>query len=482
MRRLTTSSTKASWNLNNNSTLFELSYPIKQVNITMKTHHSTIPFRIALMIGALALAFTACKKSPDTIGNDLISENDYITIGHTDTLTMVCYSYLDTIGTKNVASGLLGSMNDPVFGRTQAGICTQFRFSAAGQLFGTEPIVDSIVLQLCVSGYYGDTMVNQTLHVYELADTLSSTVDYYNNTDVAIGDVDYANNFTFQPRPHTKTHVIGGDTIPQSIIRVPLSNTLGEYLIHLDSTAYKEPATFKTYFYGLCLRCDPVDDNGSVSYISLTNNSYTLMQLYYHAAATPEKPLRYDYYVTSSDTYFNQISHDYTYGDNEFRSQVLDGDTTLGQQRVYLQTMGGVRTKIFFPTLTHWADTLAEGTHIIINEAKLIVPAASVDTAVYTAPSNLSLLYFKSDGTSSILPDFYEGTSYYGGTYSNMTHSAMFRISEYLQDLLMGKEPDCGLSLGINGGSYNAQRMVVNGPEMESNPIRVEMTYSVVKE
>ena len=448
----------------------------------MKTHHPTIPFRIALMIGALVLAFTACKKSPETIGNDLISENNYISMCHTDTVTMVCHSFLDTIGTKNVSNGLLGSMNDPVFGLSQAGICTQFRFSAAGQLFGDDPVVDSIVLQLCMSGYYGDTTLTQTLHVYELADTLSANENYYNSTEFAVGDVDYANSYQFQPRPRTKVHVVGGDTIPQPIIRIPLSNTLGEYLIHLDSTAYKEPAVFKTYFYGLCLRCEPVEGNGSVSYINLTNNSYTLLQLYYHVAATPEKPLRYDYYITSADTYFNQIFHDYTLGDAEFRSQVLDGDTTMGQQQLYLQTMGGVRTKIFFPTLAHWADTLSEGNHIIINEAKLIVPAAMVDTTVYTAPSTLSLLYFKNDGTTSILPDYYEGTSYYGGSYSATTHSAMFRIAEYMQDILMGKITDCGLSLGINAGSYNAQRLVVNGPEAESNPIRVEMTYSIVRE
>ena len=207
-----------------------------------------------------------------------------------------------------------------------------------------------------------------------------------------------------------------------------------------------------------------------------------LLQLYYHAAETPEKPLRYDYFVTSSDTYFNQIFHDYTLGDAEFRSQVLDGDTALGQQQLYLQTMGGVRAKISFPTLTHWTDTLTEGSHIVINEAKLIVPAAIVDTTVFTAPNTLSILYFKEDGTTSLLPDFYEGTGYYGGSYNSSTQSAMFRISEYMQDLLMGKITDHGLSLGINAGSYNAHRLVVNGPETEANPLRVEITYSIVNE
>lgn len=448
----------------------------------MKTHHSTILFRIALMIVALAWALPACKKSPETIGNGLISDSDYISIAHTDTLTMVCHSFLDSIGTKNVNYGLLGSMNDPVFGLTQAGICTQFRFSAAGQMFGANPVVDSIVLQLYLSGYYGDTMQTQTVHAYRLVDTLSADEDYYNYTEVEIGNVDYAESFQYQPRPHTKMHVIGGDTIGQPIIRIPLSNSLGEFLITLDSTAYKEPKLFKQYFPGLCLRCDPVDGNGNISSINLTNNSLTLLQLYYHNAATPEKPMRYDYYITSADTYFNQFFHDYTLGDEAFLNQVLEGDTALGQQRVYLQAMGGVRTRIKFPTLLHWADTLPESCHIIINEAKLIVPAASVDTSVFTAPGSLALVYFKEDGTTSILPDFYEGSGYYGGGYNSTSNSASFRISEYLQDLLLGKMTDCGLSIGIYGGAYNAHRLIVNGPEVENNPLRVEITYSIVNE
>lgn len=435
-----------------------------------------------MMIGALALAFASCKKSPDTIGNDLLSEEDYIGIYHTDTLTMVCHSFLDSVSTKNVVNGLLGSMNDPVFGLSQAGICTEFRFSAAGQLFGANPIVDSIVLQLYLTDYYGDTTQWQTVHAYSLMDTLSSEENYYNHTEVEIGNVDYANAFQFRPHPHTKTNVIDGDTIGQAIIRIPLSTSLGEFLITLDSSAYKEPSIFKQYFPGLCLRCDPVDGDGNISYINMTNNSYTVMQLYYHNAATPDKPKRYDYYVTSSDTYFNQVFHDYSLGEDAFVSQVVDGNTDLGQRLLYLQAMGGVRTKIYFPTLSHWADTLSEGTHIIINEAKLIVPSASVDTAVYTAPKSLSMVYFKDDGTTSILPDYYEGTSYFGGSFNANTNSATFRISEYMQDILMGKLTDNGLSLGVTGGSYNAQRLIVNGPEVEENRIRVEITYSIVIE
>jgi hypothetical protein len=40
-----------------------------------------------------------------------------------------------------------------------------------------------------------------------------------------------------------------------------------------------------------------------------------------------------------------------------------------------------------------------------------------------------------------------------------------------------------GLSLGINGAAYNAQRLVINGPKaLDGEKMRLEVTYSIVKE
>ena len=79
------------------------------------------------MIGILLLAFTACKKSPESIGDNLISGDDYIAIYHTATTQILCHSYLDSVATRNASYALLGAMRDPVFGATEAGFYTQFR-------------------------------------------------------------------------------------------------------------------------------------------------------------------------------------------------------------------------------------------------------------------------------------------------------------------------------------------------------------------
>ena len=433
------------------------------------------------MIAALALAIASCKKSPESIGDNLISDNEFIGIFHTDTAAILCHSYLDSIGTKNVGYGLLGSMNDPVFGLSQAGFCTQFHLSAEGQSFGDQPVLDSLVLQLCLSGYYGDTLSWQTVHAFMLTDSLSSYEDYYNHSEIPFEAIDHANGFQFRPHPKSKTHIVGNDTLTQPIIRIPLSADLGNYLMNLNPEAYSKPDLFKQLFKGLRLYCEPIADYGNVSYITLNNNTITQLQLYYHNANTPENRMRYNFFVTSSDTYFNQISHDYSQGSPEFVSQVLDGESTLGQQVVYTQTMGGVRTKVTFPNFTHWDDTLV-GAHIIINDARLVVPAAVVDTSVFTAPNMMVLVGFNADGTTSLLPDYLEGTNYFGGSYDSKTNTISFRISEYLQDLLT-KDENYGLSLGINGAGYSAQRLILNGPEaQQGQKMQLRVTYSIVNE
>ena len=449
----------------------------------MKTHHSTARKTIALMIGIIALAFASCKKSPETIGNGLISENDYIDVHHTDTAAIVCHSYFDSIATSNATYALLGAMKDPVFGATEAGFYTQFRPSVAGQSFGNNPVMDSLVLQLCVSGYYGDTMAMQTAHAFVLTDSLMTDSTYYSYSWVAFDNTDVANGYQFSPRPRTKVNVIGTDTITHAIVRIPLSQDLGNYLMTLDTTAYSRPDLFKQHFKGLFVTCDPVSTNGAITSFTLTNNTYTLLQLYYHDAATPDKPMRYSFFVTSSDVQFNHFEHDYSQGSPEFVNQMIGNQHELGQSAVYLQTMGGVRTWLKFPNLSHWTDSL-EGCHMVVNEAKLVLPASSMLTdSVFKAPSNFILLGFNADSTTYLLPDYYEGTGYFGGTFNTSKQSVTFRITEYIQSVILEKRDNVGICLGINGTAYNAQRLVINGPESnEMEKMKLEVTYSIVNE
>jgi len=455
------------------------------VNHVLKTQKFSKLFK-TLAISVLVFFGVSCSKTTENIGNGLLSDSDHISVAFTDTLHIASHSMaVDSMPTKGTSSVLLGSMMDPVMGLTDAGFITQLHLSSTNQYFGDNPIIDSVVLQLAINGYYGDTTTWQTVHVYELSEALVDSADYYQFSDVEVKPTDLADGYQFRPYPNTIGTVVGNDTLTQSVLRIPLTNSLGEQFAEADSAVFSSTEAFKNYFYGLKIHCESVSTGGAITYVNPTSNTVTQLQVYYRE--NPDaNPMRYYFYITSEDTYFNQYLHDYTLGSNDFVQQIVDGQTALGQQQLYLQSMGGIRTVLSFTNLMEWAESLQEeGSHLIINEAKLILPSFddSTDSSIFAPPASLALLNINDDGTTSLLPDYLEGTNYYGGNYSSTNNNVTFRISEYLQSLILGTQTSQGIYVSIVGASYNAKRWVIAGPEAnQDNVLHCEIKYSIVKE
>lgn len=453
----------------------------------LKTQHLVIKKAKAFLFIALAVICSSCYKTTEHIGDGLLPEDDHIGVAFTDTLEIICHSELiDSMNTGGMSNLLFGSIVDPVMGVTNANIFTQLHISSANQWFGADPLLDSIVLQLAVTGYYGDTNTMQTLHVYALTDSMSIENNYYQFSDIACEPIDVANSYQFYPRPFTTHHVVGNDTLSHAIIRVRLDDSFGYQLIHADSSHYSSPDAFKRYLPGLKISCESLSQGGAITYINPTVNDLTLLQIYYRENATSETRMRYNFFITSEDMYFNQYLHDYSLGSPEFVQQVVQGDTALGQEKIYLQAMGGVRTVLNFPNISHWMDSLETHTHIVINEAKLIFPGMvdAADSGIFTPPTSLALLnILDENGTTTLLNDYYEGTSYYGGNYSSSDDRVMFRISEHLQEVLLGTQKTKGIYLSIMGAAYNAQRWVIAGPNASGDKkMKCEIKYSIIEE
>lgn len=449
----------------------------------LKTHYLTARQLKTLLAALLITLACSCTKTTESIGDGLLPEGDAIGAYFTDTIQILCHSEaIDTMATKGMTTILLGSMTDPILGVTTANIFTELHLSTTNQRFGPNPSIDSVVLQLGYSGYYGDTTATQTVHVYELADKMDLESDYYQFSDLNVKPTDLANSFQFKPQPKTIA-VVGNDTLSQAVVRIPLANSFGEQLVMADTSVYGSVTAFKNFMHGLKICCEDLSQGGAISYLLPTSNSITKLELYYHESDT-SMGMRYDFYITSEDCYFNQYLHDYSAGSPAFVQQVMNGDTALGQQKLYLQSTGGIRTLLRFPNIHTWGDTLQHA-HLIINEAKLILPMSreDEDSTGYASVSSLALLSINPDGSTSLLPDYYEGTAYYGGTYSSTNKSVYFRISEYLQNLVSGNSSSEGLYLSITGAAFNANRYIIPGPENPSDhALKCTIKYSIVGE
>ena len=138
----------------------------------MKTQYFSKFFK-TLIISVLFVFGVSCSKTTETIGNGLLSDSDHIGVAFTDTLHIACHSQLiDSMPTKGISTVLLGSMMDPVMGLTNASVITQLHLSSTNHFFGDDPIIDSVVLQLSLTGYYGDTTTWQTVHVYNMPSSI----------------------------------------------------------------------------------------------------------------------------------------------------------------------------------------------------------------------------------------------------------------------------------------------------------------------
>ena len=427
-----------------------------------------------LSLGTLS----SCTKKPGLVGTKLLPDSA-LAAKFTDTLSISLHSVpVDTTITDHPSSVFVGSQKDPVFGTTTAGFYAQFIQLLTHQRFGTNPQPDSLILQLGYNSVYGDTTQSMTLHVYEITQDIYNDSTYYSKSTASVNSTDLA-DYTFIPHASNTIVLDSTDTLKR-VIRVnlsKLSNSLAQKLMQSDTTVLDSNAYFKQYFKGLYVTASTVTNGGALaSFYPLS--TLTALTLYYHNDSTDS--LQVNYVITDSCALFNHYEHDYSTGSSEFVNQVVQKDTTLGQQQFYIQGLGGLETVLKFPNLRNFARM---GKTVSINEAKLVLPGFESSPA-FGEPSSLSLIKIVSDSTFSVLNDQLEGGSYFGGSYNSSSNSYTFRITHYIQSLIQDTtKQNLGLILYVPSSATTPQRFIFNGPKPVSDTLsraRLELLYTTV--
>ncbi len=437
---------------------------------------------IFLSFITVVLITSACNKRPNQIGADILPNQGLISLVYTDSVDIVAYSLADdSVRTDHTEANLAGSMKDPVFGTTIAGFYTQLRLSTSTHNFGENPLLDSLVLQLVYSGYYGDTLAPQTFKVHELLDSLDTKATYYSNQLKTVSTTDFA-NFTFSPKP-TAPFVSNNDTLP-AMLRIRLSDVspeLGNKILAATSDNLSSNKDFQNYFMGLYVTAEAVNQGGAILSFNLPVTN-TKMTIYYKNNTADS--LHYDFFITSNEAAYNTYTHlDYAGAATDLQSQIHQADSLAGRNRIYLQAMGGLKAKLRFPGLARIKQQ-TQG-KIVVNEAKLILTPTVVDTSTYLLPSQLALVRNNNDGTYKVLEDQVFPNFDFGGSYQKGSNNYRFRINQYVQELLMSDslEYDPGLFLFIQGGSAKANRLIINGnlPQTDTlTRLQLQINYSVV--
>ncbi|SDR92931.1 protein of unknown function [Gillisia sp. Hel1_33_143] len=264
------------------------------------------------------LAFISCDEDYNTIGGDLIG-------GQLDSLPrynpgVIAYSKkLGPVQTNNLPVNLLGVYKDPVFGLQSANVLTQISLATLNPNFGTEPVLDSVILTLPyfstqidtdedggavyqLDSIYGTSPVKLTvrrsnyfLNDFDPTDNFQNRQKYFSNqADVfsssLIGDPLYSND-SFRPTNNRVSYAevnssTGNlDTVQKSPrLRVALDKDFFQQNI-IDKQGSPElfnNNNFKNYFRGLYFSAEAVNGDGTLMLLNFANSDANI-KLYYRS-------------------------------------------------------------------------------------------------------------------------------------------------------------------------------------------------------
>ena len=435
-------------------------------------------FELKNLTGAILLLLVVawgCKQGDQTLGVDLLPGVKILDTRYHQEKTSISTSvYTDTkIRVDRPKYNLLGSFNDPVFGRTDASFVAQFRLPFYRAFLPTAAI-DSAVLIMTYKTIYGDTVSSQNLQVYELASSLNYEAKYLSSFNVGnLAATEPIGTGNFIPKFRTDSTKV--DTTTQ-VIRVRLKNSFGSSLLGIDSLNLASSDLFLNVFKGLYIRSTPISRKGTlVSIINApmanTTESNPRIFLYYHDAKSDT--LSYGCEITTNSANVASYVHDYS--NAKFYTNLNKENNT--DSLIYIQPTGGIKSKILVPSLSTWKDSA----NYAINKATLTFHADTImsDSRRYEMPKRLYLT-LDSLGTEIFPADSKLSSSYYGGFYDATTATYSFNVTQHLQQIITGKKQNYAFYLVQSERNFSAKRVVLKGLG-SSKPVELNIAYTIYK-
>ncbi len=413
--------------------------------------------------------FQACKKEGD-LGLEKQINEDGLTGDKVDTCNIQMFSVKDdSVISSGFVRNQLGEFKDPQFGNTKASIAFQAILSQNNVNFGTSPTLDSVVL---VMGYiadksqrfYGDSSGRMTIDVYQLDEDISNDSVYYSNKNfktksTIIGTVNH------QPSPNDSIiiqNILDGkkDTVikvyPQ--LRVRLNDTFGQELLSKSGQVeLSDNTAFLNAYKGFYIQATRTSGDGGIMSFDLTNSNRSYLVLYYK---TTTDTTNFVFNINSVAANVNKYEHDYV--GTEVALQL--SDSTLGNEKVFIQSLAGLRAKLRFPTLQNLLDSGL----ISINKAEIVIKPYTGSETPYTPISTLALKGRTTSNTEVLLST---------ANYNSTKKEYQLEFTKSLQQILLGKLVFKEYYLEDNSKQIRANRTLVSGFN-SSSPIRLRIFYT----
>ena len=384
-------------------------------------------FLFSLFFGSIAVG---CNSDADDLGLQFFENNE--AQGEQAVYDLVAYNVnnndvvrSDSYSLKKAA---LGAFTEGQFGMQKSAYVTQVRLSKYAPDFGTNPEVDSVVLEIkpqydattkavtTTNVTHEGQAAKQTLTKYETvkygnpAATMNIVVHEITTDLGSVGTEILSNSTVATSGVPLGTKAFSGDIYAVSInktsdntalltreagLRIPLSVSHFRTKIANKSgaTELSNESNFINYFKGL-----KISVQGSNGYLINFVPDQVTMTMYYKSGG---KSNTFSFDLGSSNVHFSQISYNRT---TIFNNVMAGIDRTNGDPLLYMQGMGGPGAGIRIPENAIEAlKTLRRDRRAAIVSAKIrLYTDTSVWNNSYTKPDNFLV---KKEGETDFIAD-----------------------------------------------------------------------------
>ncbi|MCL1671815.1 DUF4270 domain-containing protein [Elizabethkingia ursingii] len=377
---------------------------------------------------------TSCEADADNLGSQFLDGN--AANGQELSYDVIAYNIdnKDSIRSdaKNLTNAILGAFDEPVFGMHKAAYVTQLRPSAYGTDFGTNPKVDSVVLQILPS-YVTDSVTTTTTTINKVSTDQDSTktvntyplVKYgrakiggnpvkFKLSVAEVSDFLYDNTKTyFSNQNVTATNVLGSKNIDGFVrgvkitkvgdnsellsrdpgIRVSLDKTFfqNKIIAYQGKNELSDAASFIRHFRGLRLSVDESDG----FLFNLNPNTMSVTMYYSNDItkdnATTRQANTYTFDLGTSNVHFSQFTFNRP---SAYTTAMGNINKTTGDTKLYLQGAGGNGAEFVIPASTIQAlkNVYTQNKAGILTAKIRLYSDANTWKSVFAKPSTFTVL------------------------------------------------------------------------------------------
>jgi hypothetical protein len=405
---------------------------------------------LTLLISLFIL--TSCE-APNEIGLDIDPANQ-VNSGKIDTSTVRTVTVLDdSLVSIGLSLNPIGVFQDPLIGTTEANLSTGLTLSASAVTFGSASILDSAVLVLKYGNeFYGDYTSTYTIDVRQLNEKFNSGSSYFNTKKWDVNS-QIIGSKTINPAVLGDSmrittivkRAVDTQKLVASQIRIPISSSfINKNFFTAASDNFLDQARFNNLIKGLYISVKKNQPQmGGLILLDLSDASVNGLDLYFRNDNSGTIDTNFMHFDIVNTAAASSIYHDYSPSVKTQLNNPLQQFST-----VYLQPMGGLRTKVSFPHI----QQLKNLGKIVINKAELEMYIEGGSDNIFNTAPRVTLYRTDIADQRQPVPDNnfgQTGTSdqrvlselEFGGFYDTVKKRYTFVITSYIQDLVTGKLP-----------------------------------------